>query len=152
ALVDVHDLGSGDIHRRDVLLAAGTHALGEPLASSQGEASHHELHQRVAYDAAEPLIGMIVGTQQVAVHQQYAPAVDIDQRAIRQQLDASLTTEAFADEEVAIAVNQEGFHASVGDVSQAREDAALVRVGIVVADPRFEQVAENVQRLRASAL
>ena len=55
-LVDVHDLGRSHVHRRDVLLAAGAHALREPLPLSQRQPAHHELHERIAHDAAQALI------------------------------------------------------------------------------------------------
>jgi hypothetical protein len=51
-LVDVHDLGRRHVHRLDVFLAARAHAFREPLALAQRQRTHHELHDRVAHDAA----------------------------------------------------------------------------------------------------
>src|SRR6185295_4005819 len=68
------------------------------------------------------------------------------------QLDAGFAAERLADEEIAIAVDEVRLHAGARDRTQTLDHAALVRIGIVIADPRFEQVAEDVQRLGATRL
>ena len=66
-----------------------------------------ELHERIAHDAAQALVGMIVGAQRVAVHEQYALAVQVDHGAVGEQRRAGLAAEALADQEVAVAVHDE---------------------------------------------
>ena len=81
------------------------------LPLPQRQPAQHELHERVAHDAAQALVGVIVGAQRVAVHQQDALAVQIDDRAVVEQLDAGLAAEALADQEIAVAVDEEARHA-----------------------------------------
>jgi hypothetical protein len=95
---------------------------------------------------------MIVDAQQVAMHQQHASSVKIDHRAVRQELDAGFAAEGPADEEVAIAVDEVRLHAGARDRTQTLEHAPLVRVGIVIADPRFEQGRPGCTALRRARL
>ena len=61
--------------------------------------------------------------------------------------------EAFAQQEVAVAVADEQRHAGVGDAAQRRDDGRDERIAhLVVADPPVEEVAEDVDaRRRARA-
>jgi hypothetical protein len=56
---------------------------------------------------------------------------------------------AMAEQEVAIAVHDAARYARARQGAQRVDDHALRRVGIVVADPGLEQVAEDVERGRA---
>ena len=83
----------------------------------------------------------------VAVHQQDALAVQVDDGAVREQAHAGLAAEALADQEIAVAVDEIASACRRSSARAGPHDATLVRVGVVVADPGFEQIAEDVQRL-----
>ena len=86
------------------------------------------------------------------MHQQHALAVELDDRAVAKQPAAGVAAEAVAQHEVAVAVHHEARHTGGGEVAQCRDDLALRRVGVVVADPDFEQVAQDVERARDARL
>jgi hypothetical protein len=93
---------------------------------------------------------MIVDAQQVAVHQQHASSVKIDHRAVPQELDAGFAQKALPMRKSRLPWMK--YVLTPARVTAAAlEHAPLVRVGIVVADPRFEQVAQDVQRFGARA-
>lgn len=149
-LIDIHDLRRGLVHRGDVRLAAGAHALGQPLALPQAQPAQDELHDGIANDPAQPLVGGVVDAQRIAVHEQDPAPVQRDDRAIGEQAHAGLLAKALADQEVTVAMDQVARHSTLSERAQRADDPALVRIGVVVADPGLEQVAEDVKRLRAA--
>ena len=80
------------------------------------------------------------------MHQQDALAVQVHDRAVVEQRAAGLGGESATDQEVAIAVNEKARHASVRQAAQRGHDVACGGGGVVVAQPGFEQVAEDVER------
>lgn len=81
------------------------------------------------------------------MHQQYRLAVQVDNARVGQQRASGLAAERLANEEVAIAVHQVDARTVVGHLAQGLGDGALEGVHAVVADPGFEEVAEDVQGL-----
>ena len=55
--------------------------------------------------------------------------------------------EALAEQKIAVAVDEVAGHAGLLQRFQRRGDLRVQRLGIVVADPGFKQVAEDVQRV-----
>src|SRR5690606_36525633 len=98
------------------------------------------------------LIRGIVRAQRVAVQEQHAASVQIDDRAVLEQPHAGFFAEAFADQKIAIAMYQGARRAGGRQVAHGSDRAAFVGIGIVVSDPRFEQVPEDVERLRVLRL
>ncbi len=72
----------------------------------------------------------------------------LDAQRVAQQLQAGGLGEAPADQEVAVAVHEAHAHAEVGQGPQLQRLRRVVAQAGVVADPVFEQVAEDVHRLR----
>ncbi len=103
--------------------------------------------KRVAQPAAQAHVGLVSGAQAVPVHQQYRLAVQVDHARVGQQRASGLAAERLANEEVAIAVHQVDARTAVGHLAQGLGDGALEGVHAVVADPGFEEVAEDVQGL-----
>ena len=104
---------------------------------------------RVAGLRTELLVGGVIGAQQVAVADQHRRALQQDHRRIRQQAHARARRVVAAQQEVAVAVDE--VHRRAGRIQRRqrlRHHAPALR-GIVVADPGLEQVAEDVERLRA---
>ena len=104
------------------------------------------MNQRVVHFTAELLIGLIVGAQGVAVQDQDPAAVQLQHFLFRQQLHAG-AGEALAEQKIAVAVDEVAGHAGLLQRFQRRGDLRVQRLGIVVADPGFKQVAEDVQRV-----
>ena len=67
---------------------------------------------------------------------------------VADKCEATAPGELFTHEEISITVHEIDGHATVDEITQRRFHLRAVGVRIVVADPRFEQVAENVQRIR----
>ena len=103
------------------------------------------MNQRVVHFTAELLIGLIVGAQGVAVQDQDPAAVQLQHFLFRQQL--RWRGEALAEQKIAVAVDEVAGHAGLLQRFQRRGDLRVQRLGIVVADPGFKQVAEDVQRV-----
>jgi hypothetical protein len=78
----------------------------------------------------------------------YAERAGLDNRGFRQQFHARPGGKAFADQEVAIAGDEADARPHVGRAAQQVADFLVERgVEVVVADPVFEQVAEDEQHL-----
>lgn len=133
-------------------LAAGAHALCQSLTLTQRQAAHQELQERIAHRAPQTLVRMIVDAERVTVHQQHAPAVEVDHCAIVQQLCARVPAEAPPDQKVAIAMEQVAGHTACRQRPQGGDDESLVGIGVVIADPGLEQIAQDVQCTRATGL
>ena len=129
------------------LLAAGAHFGGDLQSPAQRQRQEQFLNQRVVHFTAELLIGAIVGAQGVAVQDQDPAAVQLQHFLFRQQLHAAGAGEAFAEQKIAVAVDEVAGHAGLLQRFQRRGDLRVQRLGIVVADPGFKQVAKDVQRV-----
>ena len=119
--------------------------VGEPLALCEAQMPDDPAHHGIAHDAPQALIAVVVGAQHIAVHQQDALAIELDGRAVLEQPAAGVATEALAEQEVAVAVHDEAGHTSRGEIAQRSHDFALCRVRVIVTDPGFEQVAQDVE-------
>ncbi|CAH0164890.1 hypothetical protein SRABI89_00863 [Pseudomonas koreensis] len=107
-----------------------------------------EQGDRVAQVAAQLHVANVAGAQAVAVHQQHWLAVELHDTRILQQGAAGLFAEGLAEHEIAIAVHQEYGRAAVAQIAQGLADGTLKGRHGVVANPRLEEVAEDVQRTR----
>lgn len=95
---------------------------------------------------------MIVGTQRVAVKEQHAPAMDIDHCSVVDEVCAAVSAEARTQQEVAIAVHHVARNACSGELPERAQYPTLVGIRIVVANPGFEEISEDVQRARLARL
>ncbi len=95
---------------------------------------------------------MVVGAQGVAMRQQHALGVELGHDRIGEETGARAVTEIAADQEVPVAVHDEAGNSAAGQCAQARTHLLLARIRIVIADPGFEQVAEDIERLRPGRL
>ena len=77
--VDVHDLRDG---ARGVGAAAGASLVGQHLPVRQRQAEEPALPGGRPDDAAQLLIGMIIGAKRIAVRQQHSLAVDLGNHGI----------------------------------------------------------------------
>src|SRR5215468_3002141 len=84
--------------------------------------------------------------------EQYALAPELGDHWIAQQAAAAARTEAGAEQEVAIAVEGEARDAAASELAQRAAHTLIARLLIVVADPRLEQVTEDVERLGRGCL
>jgi len=100
----------------------------------------------VAHDAAQLLIGVIVGAQRIAVRQQHALVIELRDHGVRQELAAAALAEPAAEQEVTVAVQREAGNAARGERAQRAAHALVAGILIIVPDPRLEQVAEDVER------
>ena len=115
------------------------------MALGQRLGQHRLLPLRVAAHRAELLVGCVVGAQRVAVAEQDAPAVRLDQRRVVQQPGGAAGFEAGAQQEVAVAAHhvQRGVGGEGAHRGQRRFQVGGV---VVVSHPVFEQVSQDVQR------
>src|SRR3977135_1201293 len=95
---------------------------------------------------------MVVSTERVTVCQQNSLAVQISDDRIRQQPAAGSAAEIPPDQEIPIPVQYEAADAIRGERPQALANARLGWIGIIVAYPCLEQIAQDVQRLRIRSL
>jgi cytochrome c553 len=147
--IDVHDLRRAPA---DVLATAGAQPLRDCAALREAEAAEHPAQERIADDAAQALVTDVVRAERVAVHQQHAATVTFRDRAVIEQRGARLAAEALADQEVAVAAHDQTGHAAVHEAPQGCDHGTGGRIGIVVAQPGLEQVAEYVEPVRAARL
>ena len=75
-----------------ICAVAVVRACGFPRASSapgppacEAQVPEDPPHDRIAHDPTQPLIAHVVGAEHVAVHQQHALAVELDDRAVGEQ-------------------------------------------------------------------
>ena len=151
------DGGAIDVHQRHRLgagmrLAAFARVADHGRASAQRQPQERPLQGRVAHGRAQLLVGHVVDAQRIAMRHEQAAAGVGHNRRVGEQGSARGAGEAGADQEVAVAVHHVQGDAAAGDVGQRADHPLELRVGIVVAEPRLEQVAEYVQRRRAACL
>lgn len=105
---------------------------------------------RIARLRAELLVGGVAGAQQIAVHQQYRASVEHDHRRVGQDAHAGAARVGLAEQEIAVATEEEQRNAGVAQCAQLARDGGAGLGRIVVADPGFEQIAQHVQRARGA--
>ncbi|MNQ76823.1 hypothetical protein D3C85_916720 [compost metagenome] len=115
------------------------------VAGGQGQVAEDEEGDRVAQPAAQAHVGLVLGAQAVAVHQEHGLAVHPHQARVGQEGATGFVAKCRADHEIAIAVHQEDTRAAVGQFAQGLGDRMLEGRHGVVADPGFEEVAEYVE-------
>ena len=91
---------------------------GEGLARGQRLGQELRLPVRVAGLRTEGLVGVVVGAQQVTVHQQHRLAVQRHHRRVGQDAHAGAAGVVLADQEIAVAVDEVHRHAGVGEPAQ----------------------------------
>jgi hypothetical protein len=142
-LVDVHNLGG---FRLDHFLAALAQAMHGGAALRQALFQECVLPVRGARRAPPILVLEVVGAKRVAVHEQRPLAADVGERRLGEELRARGGAEALAHQEVAVAVHHVEPRAGLRQSVEERGDHGVERlVDVVVADPVFEEIAEDVQ-------
>ena len=129
-----------------MLAAAGARLGREPAPRLDRQACESVPQAGIVHEGTQPLVGAVVDAQAVAVRQQHARAGDRHERRVIEQPGAGFGAEALADHEVAIAAHDADLGPGGGDRGDCRDDLAMRGLRIVVADPGFEQVAEQEQR------
>ena len=87
------------------------------------------------------------------MHQQRRGAEEIAQARVGEELEAAAARDRLAEEEVAVAVHQADRDAAAGEPAERVEQAPVEAVvGVVVAEPPVEEVAEDVERRRRPRL
>jgi hypothetical protein len=102
--VDVHDLLDD---ARGVRLTAGARLMRQALAGRERQAEEAALPLARAHAAAQRLIGVIVGAQRIAMRQEHAFPVELDDGGIGEEFAPRAPAEIAPQEEIAVAVNDE---------------------------------------------
>ncbi len=93
------------------------------------------------------LVARVVGAQGIAVHNQHPATVEVEYHLFRQQRHAALASEALAQQEITVAVNKVAGDAAVAQRSEGGRDLLMQGIGIVVANPGFKEIAQNIERV-----
>ena len=144
--------GAGVLHRALARLAGGAGLLGEGEAGLEGLGEHVCAPLRAAYLGADLLVFDVAGAQQVAVHQQHGLAVKVDHRGVGKDPHARAGGVVAAEHEVAVAVHEEQRHAGGVQGGELAGNEGTGFGGVVIANPGFEQVTEDVERVGAAGL
>src|SRR5690606_31847758 len=141
-LVDV-----GDVQRlvASTLLAFVAQLASDAVAGLQGQVAQDEQACRVAQPAAHAHVAGIIDTQTVSVHPQYPLAVQPDDGRVAEQGAAGAAAEVPADEKVPVAMHDIYGSAGARQGEQGRADLVCQRVGVVVPEPDFKEVAQYVE-------
>lgn len=103
---------------------------------------------RVTGFLPESLIRDIIGAQDISVEKGDGPVVRLQAFGLDEIVHARPATVVVAEEEIAIAANEMNRGASPGELLEIFGDFKAQRAGCIVANPGFEQVAENIQGTR----
>lgn len=146
------NLLSIDVHYFLVECCAARRALCSRMCCDresllQGFRKYHGLPLGVPGHRTSLLVFDVVGAECVAVAQQDLLAVKLGGAGIGEDRDAGFRREFVADHEIAIAVHEVDGHSVVHEISQGLLDRRVILVGIVIADPGLEEVAENIECL-----
>jgi len=144
--INIHDLTRAHVRMAP---AASARPLCQALTHPQRQAQELALPGRPAYYRAQQLIGPIRRAQRVSMREQRALTVQINHHGVNQQSCAAALREALLEQKVAIAVHDVTRHAARGERAQRVEDLLPLRVLIIVSDPGFEQIPEDVERIGA---
>ncbi len=126
------------------LFTVGAHPGGNTFTYPQRQREKQPLDPGIMHFGPKTQVTRIVGTERIAVHDQQPMAVERQHLLFRQQRHAASLREASANQEVAIAMdkvnrNRQG--------AQGAGNLLMQRIGIVVANPGFKQIAENIERV-----
>src|SRR5437879_1273367 len=102
--IHVHDVG---YRARGVPPAAGARLIRQQLAVRARQGEEALLPVAAAHQAAQLLIGMIVGAQRIAVREQHLLAIELRHHRIGEQAAATALAETLTEQEVAVAVQRE---------------------------------------------
>ncbi len=142
--VGVHDGGGFFQHGFGAAAAQGLN-FGKAFRKRAGKKT--SLPLRGAHHAAELLIGDIVGTNCVAMHQQRRRIANADFYRFVQELNSGGGGKDFTEQEIAIAGDEVNWRTPIRQIAQESAHLGIEGIGqIVIADPVFEQVAEDEQR------
>ena len=141
-LVDV-----ADFRRLSLLILRGRIAgvAGEFAPLCQWLGKEPLLPLRIANFFPERLVIMVVGAQRIAVAEQHGLAMQFEPRRVVEQPATAVFGEALADQEIAVAVHEVNRYAGIAEGTQLPRDHFRKIIVVVIADPRLEQVAEQVQ-------
>jgi hypothetical protein len=95
--------------------------------------------------SAELQIRKIIGAQEVAVHQQSPPAIQINHRIVLDEFDAGFIEKALSDQKIPVALLEIDHSTRVGKLPQRRFDLFSRRRGVIVPDPGIEEISEDIQ-------
>ncbi|MNZ49061.1 hypothetical protein D3C78_668180 [compost metagenome] len=126
-------------------LALAPHLAGDGLAAGQRQAQEEPAQPLLLGDAAKLLIALIQGAEQVPVAQQHPLPVEIDDAGVAEQRHARPFGEGLAQQEVAVAVDEVDGHVLPAQGQEGLGHLAVERVGIVVANPEFEQITQHIE-------
>ena len=96
---------------------------------------------------AKGLVARIISTERVAVHNQHLTPIQLKHFFLREKLHTAFAGKAFTEQKIAVAVDEIAGDAAVDKGADGGCDALVQRVGIVIANPRFEQVAQDIERI-----
>src|SRR5579863_4635928 len=125
---------------------AGARLVGQDLAMSARQREEAPLPGAGAHEAAQLLVGMVVGAQGISVRQQHALAVKLRHYRVLEQPAAAAGSEAGAEQEIAVAVLRKAGDAAALKRLEGRAHALLFDVLVIITHPGFEQVAEDIER------
>jgi hypothetical protein len=86
------------------------------------------------------------------MHHQHRFPIQSHGQGIGQKQGAAHAAELRCQQEITIAVHDEARHSIGGERAKSRDCSGLRRVCGIVANPSFEQVAENIQGVRVLGL
>jgi hypothetical protein len=98
---------------------------------------------------AKRLIAGIVRAERIAVHNQQPAAIEVEHLFFRQQRHAAFAGVALAEQKITVAVNEIAGDTGINQRLNGGGDFTMQRVRIIVANPGFKQVAQDVQRIGA---
>lgn len=145
---DIHDVICGD---SGVRLAAGAGGICEQLPGFDGQLEDAVTETRVAHRAAQFLISMIAGAEQITMGQQNPLIAERRDDRIGQQRRAATLLEDRAIQKITIPLHHVERGPRVGERAQIAADEVTRRIGIIITDPGFEEIAEDMQRGRAAS-
>ncbi len=126
-------------------LALAPHLAGDGLAAGQRQAQEEPAQPLLLGDAAKLLIALIQGAEQVPVAQQHPLPVEIDDARVAKQRHARPFGKDLAQQEVAVAVDEVDGHVLSAQGQEGLGHLAVERVGVVVANPEFEQISQHIE-------
>lgn len=140
--VDIHDF-AGLAARGCLALLPG--AVGPGLAFGERAGEEIPLPGGIADHCAELLVVEVIGAEHVAVQEQPVAALDVQPVWLLDQPGATALCVLLAEQEIAVAVHEVDACPAPGDRAQGIGDELRKPRWRIVADPQFEQVAEDEQ-------
>ncbi len=140
-LVYIHD-GLGFV--LVCLFTVGAHPGRNAFADPQRQRQEQSLDPRIVHFGTKAQITRIVGAERITVHDEQPMAVERQYLLFRQQRHAACARKASANQEIPIAMDEEDRNR---EGAQGAGNLLMQRIGIVVTNPGFEQIAENIERV-----